>query len=55
MTIGLQVLEALLAGAIGSGLFWLLGGGVGWRQWGAVALPYALLVYLILFGAVRLG
>lgn len=55
MAIGIQVLEALAAGAVGSALFWLLWGWQSWRQWLAVALPYALLAYLILFGVVKAG
>lgn len=55
MEIGIQVAQALLAGAVGSALFWLLWGWLNWRAWLAVALPYALLVYVILFGALRAG
>lgn len=55
MEIGLQVVQALAAGAVGSLLFWVLFGWAGWQKWLAVALPYALLAYLVLFGVVRAG
>lgn len=55
MAIGIQVLQALLAGAVASALFWVCWGWAGWLKWLAVALPYALLAYLILFGVVKAG
>ena len=55
MEIGIQVAQALLAGAVGSALFWLVWGWAGWRAWLAVALPYALGAYLVLFGIVQAG
>lgn len=55
MEIGIQVLQALLAGAVASALFWLCWGWQGWLRWLAVALPFALGAYLVLFGLVRAG
>lgn len=55
MEIGISVLVAFLAGAFGSGLFWIVWGWLHWRAWLAVALPMALFAYLILYGPARLG
>lgn len=55
MAFGIQLLEALAAGAVGSWAFWLLWGWQGWQRWAAVALPYALMAYLVLFGLIKAG
>lgn len=55
MIIGIQILQALLAGAVASALFWLFWGWSGWRRWAAVAAPFALGAYLVLFGLIQAG
>lgn len=55
MDFGIQLVQALAAGAVASFLFWLCWGWQGWLKWLAFALPFALGAYLVLFGLVRAG
>lgn len=53
LTIGLQVLAAILFGLVVSGGEHLIRGWAGWRPWIGLAWRLAFLCYIVLFGVIR--